>query len=527
MALILSTSQISEGRQVGVPIIGEEEIVFDWTTDRCDMQDIPDLPARAFRDIFGQIQLIATHNINRRMIGNSLENVERDCTVIMESGRESAPELFDGWEWISSTYTLDGHKIYALIHNEFQGLQAGHWRSVEDFSSTQGQSGWHYQEWIGGYSNMFYDPNNNRWQGSRATCVLGNAYAHPEGFCEPARKWVSPVSATVKIRGDAKDLDGGGGDGVILRIVKGTEELWSQVINNGDTKTYSYNLDVDVERGDAIYFRVNQRNSSNFDSTQFTADISIEPDLCSSGQTLNCWYNSISLAISNDGGRSYQHSEAPTHLIAAPPYQYVPDSGAWGYFAPSNIIHNPNDDYYYTFIAGGPYRSQQWAACLMRTKDLDDPLSWRAWDGESFDVQFINPYLESDFKPFEHVCRPVDRDDIGWIKSSLTYNTYFEQFLLVGEFVKAGQQGFYYALSDDLIEWTEMELLMDVNLTTQETHCNQESLLYPSLIDPTDTSMNFEVTGKQPYLYFTRFHPCTSTNFRLDRDLVRIQIEFK
>ena len=33
-----------------VKIIGAAETVFDWTTDRCESEDIPDLPARAFRD---------------------------------------------------------------------------------------------------------------------------------------------------------------------------------------------------------------------------------------------------------------------------------------------------------------------------------------------------------------------------------------------------------------------------------------------------------------------------------------------
>jgi len=53
-----------------------------------------------------------------------------------------------------------------------------------------------------------------------------------------------------------------------------------------------------------------------------------------------------------------------------------------------------------------------------------------------------------------------------------------------------------------------------------------EVIFYPSLIDPDDTSRNFEVTGRRPYLYFTRFHPCTPQNQCLDRDLMRVRIEF-
>ena len=50
-------------------VIGSEKIVFDWTTDRCEDLDIPDAPARAFRDADGNVQLIASHSVNRRMIG--------------------------------------------------------------------------------------------------------------------------------------------------------------------------------------------------------------------------------------------------------------------------------------------------------------------------------------------------------------------------------------------------------------------------------------------------------------------------
>ncbi len=48
---------------------------------------------------------------------------------------------------------------------------------------------------------------------------------------------------------------------------------------------------------------------------------------------------------------------------------------------------------------------------------------------------------------------------------------------------------------------------------------------YPSVLDPDSTSRNFETTGKEAYLYFTRYNyqSCRET---FDRDLVRIPIEF-
>ena len=102
-------------------IAGEEEIVFDWTTDRCDFEDIPDLPARAFRDAQDQTQLISTHYVARRSIGASLNDLTHDCTVILNSDSNPDPSMYSDKSWIAATYTEDGSTIYALIHNEYQG----------------------------------------------------------------------------------------------------------------------------------------------------------------------------------------------------------------------------------------------------------------------------------------------------------------------------------------------------------------------------------------------------------------------
>lgn len=102
-------------------IAGEEEIVFDWTTDRCDFEDIPDLPARAFRDAQDQTQLIATHFVARRSIGANLNDLTHDCAVILNSDSNAEPSLYSDKSWIASLYTVDGSTVYALIHNEYQG----------------------------------------------------------------------------------------------------------------------------------------------------------------------------------------------------------------------------------------------------------------------------------------------------------------------------------------------------------------------------------------------------------------------
>jgi hypothetical protein len=53
-----------------------------------------------------------------------------------------------------------------------------------------------------------------------------------------------------------------------------------------------------------------------------------------------------------------------------------------------------------------PFRAQRYGSCLIRTTDILDPASWRAWDGKDFTIRFVNPYREHAV-PETHVCTPV------------------------------------------------------------------------------------------------------------------------
>ncbi len=127
LIVALTASGLStQSAQAGLPTVrvaGPEQVVFDWSTDACGPLDYPDAPARAFRDVEGRTQLIASHFDNRRMVGPDLDQLTHECDVIMDSGRNADPARFDDREWIHSTYTLDGKTVYALVHEEYQGQQ--------------------------------------------------------------------------------------------------------------------------------------------------------------------------------------------------------------------------------------------------------------------------------------------------------------------------------------------------------------------------------------------------------------------
>jgi hypothetical protein len=258
------------------------------------------------------------------------------------------------------------------------------------------------------------------------------------------------------------------------------------------------------------------------------------PGRCPSGDYLKCWYNSITLAVSRNGGQTFSDAgTSPANLVASIPYRYTPDVGPIGVLEPSNIVagRDGRDDGHYYFTARTEkYRAQQWGTCVFRTTDISDPASWRAWDGDGFNVRMVSPYSNNIPNPADHVCKPVSPNEIGSMAESLTYNTYLKKYLLVGTSTStpAGAEpipGIYFSTSDDLIHWSPRQLVISAELLHTYRCGDPSPIAYASVLDPASESRNFETTGKRNYLYFTRlnYSDCKLTQ---DRDLIRMPIEF-
>ncbi len=236
------------------------------------------------------------------------------------------------------------------------------------------------------------------------------------------------------------------------------------------------------------------------------------------GSVLSNWYNSITLAVSSDTGKTYSHAAPPSHLVASIPYQYQAGMGPAGIFEPSNIIYH--NGYYYVMLHTESYGLQETGASIMRTQDLSDPTSWEVWDGEGFNNTFINPYTETGYDPANHVAAILDYTKIEKMHSNITWNTYFNKFLLVGSAQKGGVWGFYYSLSDDLIHWTVRKLIMEVNVNIN-AQSGSDVYGYPAIVDHNDTTRNFEVTGQEVYLYYSKWPYGQNYNRTLERIPIR------
>jgi hypothetical protein len=378
---LIHTEPLGRSKLRPVKTIGPEQIVFRWKRDACEPRDIPDAPARAFRDANGDVHLLASHYVNRQATGPNLDRVRHRCDVVMRSAYDSRPSEFEDREWLFSPYTLDGNTVFALVHDEYHG------------------------------------------ENHPGRCPSGN----PSG--------------------------------------------------------------------------INQR----------------------------CWYNAITLVRSDDRGATFHLARpAPGHLVAEVPYRYQPDMPRYGLFAPSNIVQK--DGYYYSLVSTAAYRKQEQGTCVMRTKRLDDPTAWRAWDGDGFNVSFVDPY-KAKVEVDDHICKPVSVPEISDMTFSLTYNTYFHKYLLVSpanEYVPGKRRvvsGFYYSLSSNLVDWSPRKLIKEVTLIQTYRCGDPDAVFYPSILDPSSKSRNFETSGRRPYLYFTRLH-YKACQLTYDRDLVRVPVEF-
>ena len=117
----------------------------------------------------------------------------------------------------------------------------------------------------------------------------------------------------------------------------------------------------------------------------------------------------------------------------------------------------------------------------------------------------------------------MDFNSIGTITESLTYNTYFRKWMLVGNSVGDAAHdkppGVYYSLSDDLLNWTNAELLMAAEITLVEglrpAGPDQGVVAPRSRTAPRGTS---RPSGQRAQQFYTWYH-LSGCNGTLDRDL--------
>ena len=355
-AALASIMPIVAGAQptVTASVSGRPQVVFDTRTEACDPHDIPDSNPHAFRDDRNMVHLISTNAVNRALVGPTLDTVKQDCShVLYRSQEDPEPSHFSDRDWLTSTFSIDGRRVMALMHSE-------------------------------------YDP----WSFSQNRCPF-----------------------------------------------KGTREQ------------------------------------------------------------VNCWWVSITYALSNDGGYTFTRPPPAQSVVAAAPMVWNPQNraGPMGYRGPTNILQVGN--YYYAMINSFKFLNQAYGPCMMRTTNLLDPKSWRAWNGSSFSVQFVNPYQEHVASPEAHTCTSVMAGEVN----AMAIDTATGRYLAIADAPDrryGGDPGFYVAASSDLIHWSRPSLIVTRATLEASQPRGRWKFGYTSILDPLSTDRNFSTVTASPYFYY-------------------------
>ena len=241
------------------------------------------------------------------------------------------------------------------------------------------------------------------------------------------------------------------------------------------------------------------------------------PGQCPSGRYMDCWWNAIGLAVSEDGGASFRRPGPGPAVVAALPYRYDPGARRHvGLFNPSGLVSRGGALHAFVFTEG--YGRQRRGNCLLRAADPWSAENWRAWDGTDFAARMPDPYANEP-DPETQRCAPVATTALRWPVTALLRHAPSGAFLALMQ----GGGAVWISASRDLLRWSEPSRAMDA-VGHGAWRCGDPApLAYPSLLDPASSSRAFEEVGDDVLLFATRFVPTPTCRLAMERDLVRFR----
>jgi YD repeat-containing protein len=171
-----------------------------------------------------------------------------------------------------------GDPIYFVINkNGTNAYDSTSWKPIiaymesqsayEAYGNIQGNGNWYYQQLSGTeYSDLKY--KNGQWEGSSPYTLIYKDIQHP-AEADSVRKWVAPKSGFIRIAGNVAKNNTGGGDGVIVKVLKNNTQLWSQKLEYNNNIGYEVGVTVKVNAADSIYFIVNKNGTNAYDGTSW------------------------------------------------------------------------------------------------------------------------------------------------------------------------------------------------------------------------------------------------------------------
>ena len=237
------------------------------------------------------------------------------------------------------------------------------------------------------------------------------------------------------------------------------------------------------------------------------------PQICAKPGSPGCWETDITAAISRDSGTTFQRIPASSGLVAALPYKYDSRHATQaGFFNPTNIVSR--DGFQYVFIAMINPVERTSGMCLLRTKSLNDPGSWRGWDGSGFNATVVDPYTVKVEKPKAHLCQPVSKGNLFFGTGSISHYAQGNVFVATMRFnswdlpLHKEVPGVYISTSKDLLNWSVPSLVLSDEQAAMANSAPSGSYqYYPSLLDPAASNRNFSDITQAPYLVTVQILP--------------------
>lgn len=223
-----------------------------------------------------------------------------------------------------------------------------------------------------------------------------------------------------------------------------------------------------------------------------------------------CWTVSLSLALSQDWGRTWARAAPPpANLVAAVPYPYESTRTIFGWGDSGGITPHPTDGFYYVAMNNRMSKGlQSNGTCVMRSNSLLDPRSWRGWDGAGFTVPFASAYTLPPGTEAAHVCTVLE-PFIGSPCTVLgtTYSAHLGAFVATLGCWPDAQPGpidntFYWSTSADFAHWSTPRPLF-----TPAASPGTQFYLYPALLDadaPSRGDQSYATIGRTATLTYVR-----------------------
>lgn len=176
-----------------------------------------------------------------------------------------------------------------------------HYDATLQFSGEQGRDCWSYLD--ENANPLTFNNADQRWESpADAGMFIWSSGLHPGTGIDVVRRFTAALDGTLVLNGSVADLDGGGGDGIVVELRGAAGLLFQDVIANGGAAV-ALNLTVGIRSGEFVDVVVRRNESNAYDSTELTAEVTLTPTPPSGGLT---WESCGANVVDRIASRAYR-----------------------------------------------------------------------------------------------------------------------------------------------------------------------------------------------------------------------------